>query len=61
MYIAAKDKLGYINGDVPKPSETDPIFRRWRTENATVKGWLIGSMDPALVENYIRFSTAKTV
>lgn len=38
MYISGKDKLGYINGDSPQPLETDPSFRKWRTENAIVKG-----------------------
>ncbi|KAK3025744.1 hypothetical protein RJ639_040436 [Escallonia herrerae] len=32
MYISGKDKLGYINGDLPQPQETDPSFRKWRTE-----------------------------
>ena len=61
MYVASKDKLGYINGDLPQPSTTDPSFCRWRTENATVKGWLIGSMDPSLIGNFIRFPMAKQV
>lgn len=37
MYIASKDKLGYINGDLPQPPSTDPTFRKWRTDNAIVK------------------------
>ena len=61
MYVAGKDKLGYINGDLPQPLTTDHSFRRWRTENATVKGWLIGSMDPSLIGNFIRFPMAKQV
>lgn len=61
MYISGKDKLRYINGDTPKPPETDPSFRRWRTENAIVKGWLINSMDYSLIANFIRFPTAKQV
>ncbi|KAG8368503.1 hypothetical protein BUALT_Bualt15G0052400 [Buddleja alternifolia] len=61
MYISGKDKLGYINGDLPQPQSTDPIFRKWRTENAIVKGWLINSMDPVLISNFIRFPTAKMV
>ena len=61
MYISGKDKLGYINGDSPQPPETDPSFRRWRTENAIVKGWLINSMDPSLIANFIRFPTTKQV
>ena len=59
MYISSKDKLGYINGDFPQPSETDPLFRKWQTENAIVKGWLINLMDPSLITNFIRFPTAK--
>lgn len=61
MYISGKDKLGYINGDLPQPPQTDPTFRRWRTDNAIVKGWLINSMDTSLISNFIRFSTAKLV
>ncbi|KAK8951274.1 hypothetical protein KSP39_PZI003194 [Platanthera zijinensis] len=61
MYISGKDKLGYINGDYPQPPDTDPSFRKWRTENATVKGWLINSMDHSLVVNFIRYPTAKQV
>ena len=61
MYISGKDKLGYINGDFLQPEPTDPTFRRWRIENAIVKGWLINSMDPSLISNFIRFPTAKLV
>ena len=61
MYISGKDKLGYINGDFPQPPPTDPSFRKWRTDNAIVKGWLITSMDPSLFGNFIRFPTAKAV
>ena len=61
MYISGKDKLGYINGEFPEPGPTDPTFRKWRTENAIVKGWLINSMDPSLISNFIRFPTAKSV
>ncbi|PIN22807.1 hypothetical protein CDL12_04473 [Handroanthus impetiginosus] len=54
IYISGKDKLGCLNGDLPQPHETDPTFRRWRTENALVK-------DQKLIGNYIRFPTAKAV
>lgn len=61
MYISSKDKLGYINGDCPPPPQADPSFRKWRTDNAIVKGWLINSTDPTLIGNFIRFPTAKSV
>lgn len=59
MYISAKDKLGYINEDLQQPLEADPNFRKWRTENSVVKSWLINSLDPKLIGNYIRFSNSK--
>jgi hypothetical protein len=61
MYISGKDKLGHINADLPQPQQTDQTFRKWRTENTVVKGWLINSMNPKLVSNLIRFSIAKVV
>ncbi|KHN45495.1 hypothetical protein glysoja_021570, partial [Glycine soja] len=56
-----KDKLGYINGDLPEPPQIDPAFKKRRTKNVVVKGWLINSMDLKLVSNFIRFPTAKVV
>ena len=61
MFISGKDKLEYINGDFSQLEPNAPSFRRWRTENSIVKGWLIGSMNPSLVSNFIRFPTAKKV
>ena len=61
MYISGKDKLGYINGDIPQPHSTNPTFRKWRTDNAIVKGWLINSMDPSLIGNFIQFPITKLV
>ena len=45
MYIAGRDKLGYLNGELTLPASTDPSFQKWRIENAIVKGWLINSLD----------------
>ena len=59
MYISGKDKLGYINRDSPQPPEINHLLRRWRIENVIVKGWLINSMDPSLIANFIRFPTVK--
>ena len=61
MYIADKDKLGYIVGDTPQPEPTDPAFRKWRTENVIIKGWLFNSMESSLIGNFIRYPTTQQV
>ncbi|KAI5353754.1 hypothetical protein L3X38_006648 [Prunus dulcis] len=38
MYNSGKDKLGYINGDLPQPPPTAPTFPSWCTENSIVNG-----------------------
>lgn len=38
IYILGKDKLGYVNKDFPQPRPTNPNFRKWRIENAIMKG-----------------------
>jgi hypothetical protein len=53
--------LGFINGDIVQPPHTDPSFRKWRIDKTIVKGWLISSLDPSLIGNFIRFPTAKQV
>ena len=61
MYIAGKDKLGYILGDTPQPEPIDPAFQKWRTKNIVVKGWLINSMESSLIANFIRYPTTQQV
>jgi hypothetical protein len=36
IYISGKDKLGYINENIPQSIETYPAFRKWRTKIAVV-------------------------
>jgi hypothetical protein len=36
IYISAKDKLEYINENIPQSIETYPAFRKWRTKIAVV-------------------------
>ena len=57
MFCSGKDKLRFIKSDLPQPSQTDPIFWKWHTDNAILKGRLIDSLDPLLISNFIRFPT----
>jgi GAG-pre-integrase domain/Integrase core domain/gag-polypeptide of LTR copia-type len=61
MKLSVKDKLGYIDGSTPKPLATDIQYRKWQMEDSSVKDYIIESMDPSLVGNFLPFSTAKEV
>lgn len=62
MQLASKDKTGYIDGSLPPPPvKNDALYKKWKVEDSTVKGWLINSMDSALISNFIRFPSAREV
>jgi len=61
MFISGRDKLGLITDEIRQPVLIDPIYSKWRTKNAIVKGWIINSLNPDLIGNFIRFSKAKVV
>ena len=59
MYISNKDKLRYINIELPLPSPTDPTFQQWQIEDSIMKERLINNMDISLINNFIYFPTVK--
>jgi hypothetical protein len=61
MFISSRDKLGLITDKIRQPILTDLTYSKWRAENAIAKGWVINSLTPDLIGNFIRFPTAKGV
>jgi hypothetical protein len=61
MQLASRDKTGYIDGSLPPPNPSDALYRKWKLEDSTVKGWLINSMEQTLISNFIRFPSAREV
>ena len=42
--LDAKSKLGFIDGSIPKPQETDPHYTAWCKCNGMVLAWLFNSL-----------------
>ncbi|KAJ0009920.1 hypothetical protein Pint_33449 [Pistacia integerrima] len=61
MRIGARNKVGYLIGEMKKPALGDPNLGSWITENHRVKSWLIDSMSPSLMQRFIRLPTARDI
>jgi len=61
MFIFGRDILGLITGKIRQPILSDPTYGKWRTKNAIVKCWIINSLTPDLIGNFIKFPTPKGV
>lgn len=61
IYIQDKYKEEYLTGEVEIPPKGDPRYRKWKTENATVMGWLLGSMKPEISDHYLFLEIAHQI
>lgn len=61
MVVRGKGKLGYLDGKIPMPKETDPSYPEWEAQNSMVMAWLIHSMEDNIADTYILFPTAKRI
>lgn len=43
------------------PSITDPKYRKWKTDNATVMSWFLHSVKPEFSRRYLLFKTTKQI
>ena len=61
MHIAGRGRKGFVTGSTEEPAENSAGYETWETGNAIVKGWLINSMEPAIMGFFIHLRTAKEV
>ncbi|CAH9146114.1 unnamed protein product [Cuscuta epithymum] len=58
--LYAKNKFGFVNGDLPMPEAKSPYLPYWQRANAMVKGWLNSSMELELRQS-VKFKTAREI
>lgn len=44
-FIFAKNKVGFINGSIPKPKKTSEDYTPWMRCDTMVKGWITTKME----------------
>jgi hypothetical protein len=53
MALIAKNKLQFINGDLPRPHSSDPNFFSWTQCNNMVLSWIINSISKEIAASVI--------
>ncbi|CAL2237426.1 unnamed protein product [Prunus armeniaca] len=61
LHVAGKGKYGYLTGASAAPALADSNYNKWYAENTIVKGWLIQSMEPDIMQIFLPYKTAKDV
>ncbi|CAJ2654029.1 unnamed protein product [Trifolium pratense] len=56
--LSAKNKIGLIDGSIPKPSSTNKTLHAWQRCNDMVLSWILNSVSPDLASSIIYMDTA---
>lgn len=48
LALNVRNKLGFVNGTISKPSENDPTFGSWSRCNDMVATWLLNSVSKTI-------------
>ncbi|CAN1773778.1 hypothetical protein LINPERHAP1_LOCUS12653 [Linum perenne] len=48
--LKLRRKMGFVDGSIKEPANTDPNYKAWKRCNATVSLWLINSLAQPILE-----------
>ena len=61
MALSSKNKLQFVDGSLPSPAKTDPMFVIWNRCNTTVAGWLTRSMTSSIAQSVLWMNNAAQI
>ncbi|CAA7015065.1 unnamed protein product [Microthlaspi erraticum] len=59
--LDAKNKISFVDGSIPRPTELHRSFRIWSRCNSMVKSWLLNSVSKQIYMSILRFNDASEI
>ena len=59
LTLSARNKFGFVNGSIPEPGLSSPLYNSWSRCNTTVLSWLTNSLSMDLKANAMYINNAK--
>ncbi|CAO2828068.1 unnamed protein product [Amaranthus hypochondriacus] len=59
--LATKNKLGFIDGSLPKPTENDPNCAAWKRCDAIIISYILRSLESSIARSVLFFGTSQEV
>lgn len=59
--LSVKNKLGFINGTLPKPSISDPKYKAWERCNDIIISYVLRSVEAPIAKSVIYLNTAAEI
>ncbi|KAL5557872.1 hypothetical protein UlMin_034083 [Ulmus minor] len=58
MALTAKNKIGFIDGTIPKPFSTDLIFNSWTRCDSMISSWIINAVTREIADSILYLDSA---
>ncbi|WVY96787.1 hypothetical protein V8G54_028938 [Vigna mungo] len=58
MALISKNKMGFLNGNIPIPATTDPLYPSWERCNTLLMSWILSSLSPSIAQSVVFFERA---
>ncbi|XP_021836616.2 uncharacterized protein [Spinacia oleracea] len=59
--MSSKNKLGFVNGRLPKPDPTDITYEAWLRCNDMMISWILFNLDSVISKSVLYFNTAREI
>ena len=59
LVLSSRNKFGFVNGSIPQPDLTSPLYNSWSRCNTTVLSWLTNSLSMDLKASVMYINTAR--
>ncbi|GAA0151917.1 hypothetical protein LIER_37384 [Lithospermum erythrorhizon] len=57
--LEARDKFGFVNGEIEAPSVEDVTYKEWRKVNSTLISWILNALSSEIGRGYMFIENAK--
>lgn len=59
--LATKNKLGFVDGSLPKPAENDPKCGAWERCDAIIISYILRSLDSSIARSVLFLNTSQEI
>ncbi|XP_024013753.1 uncharacterized protein LOC112087872 [Eutrema salsugineum] len=56
--LEAKNKISFVDGSLPRPAESDPLYKIWTRCNSMVKAWILNAVSKQISASILYFDDA---
>ena len=59
LSLIGRNKFGFLDGSIPTPDLSHPLYNAWHRANTTILSWMVNSLSKDLATNVMYIHTAR--